>query len=281
MMLLTRLFNRHIDNLKRLRRDKSTQQDHKSKLGRFIAWCHYYGLSNLDQIKANDMELYKSNLIESYASGTVNSHIEKINAWLNFLYKIDKLDRNRLDKLKISKVVHIKKDKQLPSLEHTLQTINKFPDKYKDMSLVALELGLAWKELCNITKDDFNNKLLFVKNSKNAYRTRDIPITNRIYQILNKYSQTSKGAKLFPSAPHFRKWLLRNLTHKDAKFTPNLLKHIFASNISNKVDKTTLRTMLGHAKGSTTADKYYVHSNFEQVRKDYISWQNKINRISH
>jgi len=281
MMLLTRLFNRHIDNLKRLRRDKSTQQDHKSKLGRFIAWCHYYGLSNLDQIKANDMELYKSNLIESYASGTVNSHIEKINAWLNFLYKIDKLDRNRLDKLKISKVVHIKKDKQLPSLEHTLQTINKFPDKYKDMSLVALELGLAWKELCNITKDDFNNKLLFVKNSKNAYRTRDIPITNRVYQILNKYSQTSKGAKLFPSAPHFRKWLLRNLTHKDAKFTPNLLKHIFASNISNKVDKTTLRTMLGHAKGSTTADKYYVHSNFEQVRKDYISWQNKINRISH
>ena len=200
---------------------------------------------------------------------------------LNFFYKIDQLNRTRLDKLKLSKVVHIKKDKELPSLQHILQTINKFPEEKKDMCLIALELGLAWKELCNITNDDFNNKFLFVRNSKNAYRTRDIPITNRIYQILNKYSKTSKGAKLFPSAPHFRKWLLRNLTHKDAKFTPNLLKHIFASNISNKVDKTTLRTMLGHAKGSTTADKYYVHSNFQQVRKDYISWQNKVNRISH
>ena len=45
---------------------------------------------------------------------------------LNFFYKIDKLDRARLDKLKLSKVVHIKKDKQLPSLEHILKTINKF-----------------------------------------------------------------------------------------------------------------------------------------------------------
>lgn len=277
-MLLTKLFNKHINNLWSLRRDELTVKDHQSKLGRFVMW--FYD-KDLDDITANDMELYKANLIENYASGTVNSHIEKINALLNFFYKIDKLDRTRLDKLKLSKVVHIKKDKELPSLQHILQTINKFPEEKKDMCLIALELGLAWKELCNITNDDFNNKFLFVRNSKNAYRTRDIPITNRIYQILNKYSKTSKGAKLFPSAPHFRKWLLRNLTHKDAKFTPNLLKHIFASNISNKVDKTTLRTMLGHAKGSTTADKYYVHSNFDQVRKDYISWQNKVNRISH
>ena len=277
-MLLTKLFNKHITNLWSLRRDELTVRDHQSKLGRFVMW---FSDKDLDDITANDMEIYKANLIENYASGTVNSHIEKINALLNFFYKIDKLDRARLDKLKLSKVVHIKKDKQLPSLEHILQTINKFPEEKKDMCFIALELGLAWKELCNITNDDFNNKFLFVKNSKNAYRTRDIPITNRIYQILNKYSKTSKGAKLFPSAPHFRKWLLRNLTHKDAKFTPNLLKHIFASNISNKVDKTTLRTMLGHAKGSTTADKYYVHSNFEKVRKDYISWQNKVNRISH
>lgn len=277
-MLLTKLFSKHINNLWSLRRDELTVRDHQSKLGRFVMW--FYD-KDLDDITANDMEIYKANLIENYASGTVNSHIEKINALLNFFYKIDKLDRTRLDKLKLSKVVHIKKDKELPSLQHILQTINKFPEEKKDMCLIALELGLAWKELCNITNDDFNNKFLFVRNSKNAYRTRDIPITNRIYQILNKYSKTSKGAKLFPSAPHFRKWLLRNLTHKDAKFTPNLLKHIFASNISNKVDKTTLRTMLGHAKGSTTADKYYVHSNFEQVRKDYISWQNKVNRISH
>lgn len=277
-MLLTKLFNKHINNLWSLRRDELTVRDHQSKLGRFVMW--FYD-KDLDDITANDMELYKANLIENYASGTVNSHIEKINALLNFFYKIDKLDRTRLDKLKLSKVVHIKKDKELPSLQHILQTINNFPEEKKDMCLIALELGLAWKELCNITNDDFNNKFLFVRNSKNAYRTRDIPITNRIYQILNKYSKTSKGAKLFPSAPHFRKWLLRNLTHKDAKFTPNLLKHIFASNISNKVDKTTLRTMLGHAKGSTTADKYYVHSNFDQVRKDYISWQNKVNRISH
>ena len=277
-MLLTKLFNKHINNLWSLRRDELTVRDHQSKLGRFVMW--FYD-KDLNDITANDMEIYKANLIENYASGTVNSHIEKINALLNFFYKIDQLNRTRLDKLKLSKVVHIKKDKELPSLQHILQTINKFPEEKKDMCLIALELGLAWKELCNITNDDFNNKFLFVRNSKNAYRTRDIPITNRIYQILNKYSKTSKGAKLFPSAPHFRKWLLRNLTHKDAKFTPNLLKHIFASNISNKVDKTTLRTMLGHAKGSTTADKYYVHSNFQQVRKDYILLQNKVNRISH
>ncbi len=277
-MLLTDLFLNHIENLHNLNRETSTIEDHISKLQRFVKWFDNYKVKD---ITANDMEIYKADLIKSYASGTVNAHIEKINAMLNYFYKADYITRNKLDKLKLSKVVNIVVDKELPSLEHTLQTINKFPEEKKDMSLIALELGLAWKELCNIGKDDFNSKLLFVRHSKNAYRDRNIPITNRIYQILNKYSKTSKGAKLFPSAPHFRKWLLRNLTHKDAKFTPNLLKHIFASNISNKVDKTTLRTMLGHAKGSTTADKYYVHSNFDQVRKDYISWQNKVNRISH
>lgn len=279
-MKLTKLFNKHLTNLHTLKRDEVTIKDHKSKLGRFVMW---FIQKDLKDITANDMEIYKADLIQNYASGTVNGHIEKINALFNYFYKADYLERDRLDKLKLSKVVNIKKDKQLPSLQHILETINKFPEDKKDMCLIALELGLAWKELCNITNDDFNSKVLYVKNSKNAYRTREIPITTKVHTILNKYSMTSKGAKLFPSAPHFRKWLLRNLTHKDAKFTPNLLKHIFATNISNKVDKTTLRTMLGHAKGSTTADKYYVHSNYEEVRKDYILWQNKINRnrLSH
>ena len=120
---------------------------------------------DLNDITANDMEIYKANLIENYASGTVNSHIEKINALLNFFYKIDQLNRTRLDKLKLSKIVHIKKDKELPSLQHILQTINKFPEEKKDMCLIALELGLAWKELCNITSYFVIN----IKNKKNLY----------------------------------------------------------------------------------------------------------------
>ena len=143
-MLLTKLFNKHINNLWSLRRDELTVRDHQSKLGRFVMW--FYD-KDLNDITANDMEIYKANLIENYASGTVNSHIEKINALLNFFYKIDQLNRTRLDKLKLSKVVHIKKDKELPSLQHILQTINKFPEEKKDMCLIALELGLAWKEL--------------------------------------------------------------------------------------------------------------------------------------
>ena len=115
-----------------------------------------------------------------------------------------------------------------------------------------------------------------IKESKNIHRTREIPMNKKLYEILSRNKKTSNRAKLFPSAPNFRKWLLRNLTSKDAKFTPNLLKHIFASNI--KVEQPTLRKMLGHAKGSKTTDKFYVHTDNQTYKEGYSLWRKKIHQ---
>ena len=88
-MLLTDLFLNHIENLYNLNRETSTIEDHISKLQRFVKWFNDYKVKD---ITANDMEIYKADLIKSYASGTVNAHIEKINAMLNsYLLSILKL----------------------------------------------------------------------------------------------------------------------------------------------------------------------------------------------
>ena len=147
--------------------------------------------------------------------------------------------------------------------------------------MTVLMTGISWAELCNLSNNSFDKNYLYIDQSKNIHRTRAIPMNKKLYNILSRNKKTSNRAKLFPAAPHFRKWLLRNLTSKDAKFTPNLLKHIFASNI--KVEQPILRKMLGHAKGSKTTDKFYVHTDNQTYKEGYSLWRKKINqnRLSH
>ena len=64
-MLLTDLFLNHIDNLHNLNRETSTIEDHISKLQRFVKWFDNHKVKD---ITANDMEIYKADLIKSYAT---------------------------------------------------------------------------------------------------------------------------------------------------------------------------------------------------------------------
>ena len=234
----------------------------------------WYGEKELDSLKPNDLELFKSYLINKYARSCVNQYVIRINAFLNYLDKAELLSFEKVRRLKIKKIQVVQKDKILPALDHVIRTINSFPQDKEDSCLTVLMTGISWAELCNLTNDSFDKDNLYITESKNIHRTREIPMNKKLYEILLRNKKTSTGAKLFPSAPNFRKWLLRNLTHKDAKFTPNLLKHIFASNI--KVEKSTLRKMLGHAKGSKTTDKFYVHTDNQTFKEGYVSWRKKI-----
>ena len=270
-MIIIDAYNKYISNQNKKRLAKSTIEDCKQKLKDLI---DYYGEVRLIDLKPNDLDLLKSDMLKKYARSTVNQTIIRINSFLNYLDKDELLSYDKVRRLKLKQIQVVQKDKILPALDHVIRTINSFPQDKEDSCLTVLMTGISWAELCNLTNDSFDKDNLYITESKNIHRTREIPMNKKLYEILLRNKKTSTGAKLFPSAPNFRKWLLRNLTHKDAKFTPNLLKHIFASNI--KVEKSTLRKMLGHAKGSKTTDKFYVHTDNQTFKEGYVSWRKKI-----
>ena len=272
-MKLIEAYHKYISNQEKKNLAQSTLEDCKQRLKLFNTW---YGEQDLNSIKPNDVELFKSHLLSKYARSCVNQYVIRINAFLNYLDKDELLSFEKVRRLKIKKIQVIQKDKLLPALDHVLRTINKFPQDKEDSCLTVLMTGISWAELCNLDGNSFDKNNLYIRESKNIHRTREIPMNKKLYEILSRNKKTSNGAKLFPSAPHFRKWLLRNLTNKDAKFTPNLLKHIFASNI--KVEQPTLRKMLGHAKGSKTTDKFYVHTDNQTFKEGYSLWRKKIHQ---
>jgi site-specific recombinase XerD len=272
-MKLTKAYFNYIDNQNKKNLAQSTLEDCKQRLKLFLSW---YGEKELESLKPNDLELLKSHLISKYARSCVNQYVIRINAFLNYLDKDELLSFEKVRRLKLKKIQVVQKDKLLPALDHILRTINNFPQDKEDSCLTVLMTGISWAELCNLDGDSFDKDNLYIKESKNIHRTREIPMNKKLYEILSRNKKTSNRAKLFPSAPNFRKWLLRNLTSKDAKFTPNLLKHIFASNI--KVEQPTLRKMLGHAKGSKTTDKFYVHTDNQTYKEGYSLWRKKIHQ---
>jgi site-specific recombinase XerD len=272
-MIIIEAFNKYITNQKKKNLSKLTIEDCTQKLKCLV---NKFGYTELEKLKPNDLDLLKSDLIKTYERSTVNQTIIRINSFLNYLDKDEILAYEKVRRLKLKQIQVLQKDKLLPALDHVLRTVHSFPQDKEDSCLTVLMTGISWAELCSLTGDSFDNNFLYIKESKNIHRTREIPMNKKLYEILSRNKKTSNGAKLFPSAPNFRKWLLRNLTHKDAKFTPNLLKHIFASNI--KVEQPTLRKMLGHAKGSKTTDKFYVHTDNQTFKEGYTLWRKKINQ---
>lgn len=272
-MKLTKAYHKYISNQEKKDLALSTIEDCKQKLKHLL---NVLGDKQLKDLKPNDLDLLKSNLLKQYERSTVNQTIIRINSFLNYLDKDELLSYEKVRRLKLKQIQVIQKDKMLPALDHVLRTINNFPQDKEDSCLTVLMTGISWAELCNLDGNSFDKDNLYIRESKNIHRTREIPMNKKLYEILSRNKKTSNGAKLFPSAPHFRKWLLRNLTSKDAKFTPNLLKHIFASNI--KVEQPTLRKMLGHAKGSKTTDKFYVHTDNQTYKEGYSLWRKKIHQ---
>ena len=253
---------------------ESTIEDRIQRLKPLIKM---FGDKEVDKLTKNDLDSFISQQ-KNYKPSSINQTIIRINGFINYLYNGDLIDHSRSMKLKLKKISYKKEEKELPLLNHLLRTIDSFPQDKQDFCHVVLSTGISWAELCNLTIKDYDDKYIYITKSKNVHRERVIRINRYIYNILQRNKKTANGAKLFPSAPNFRHWLKRNLTHKDARFTPNLLRHIFITKMSSKVELNTLQEMVGHARGSICTNKYYVHTNNNLKEKEYLSWQKKIKK---
>lgn len=155
--------------------------------------------------------------------------------------------------------------------------------KHKVIVLIMMDCGLRVSECVSLQMSNFNfkKKTIIVKSLKKRGEDvrREIPISNRLLQLLADYMKERKPEKdsdyLFPSPynNHIQRKavnrLCERLKKKNPAFKnlhPHALRHTFATNLlANGAELHHVKEMLGHTSYDTTL--IYNHTPIELLRK--------------
>lgn len=144
--------------------------------------------------------------------------------------------------------------------------------KYKVLVLIMIDAGLRVSEVIDLRYSDFDFKreliiIRSLKKRKNHNKTRKVPISKRLYQVLAEYLSTKTNLKgddyLFPSPKDPSKHIIRFTVNKHLlalnkslgfeNLHPHQLRHTFGTNhIAAGTPLENIKTMLGHEKYDTT-----------------------------
>lgn len=170
--------------------------------------------------------------------------------------------------------------------DETLKLINSIENiKHKLIVVLMVDCGLRVSETISLRYEnfDFKKKILTVnslKKRENHKRTRSIPLSDRLYNLLAEFlykKQYSKEDLLFPKpndkTQHITRQSVNNfLRKKKAKLNinqlhPHALRHTFAtSHIANGTPLENIKVMLGHQKYDTTL--IYAHIPAEILKQN-------------
>ncbi len=154
--------------------------------------------------------------------------------------------------------------------------MKRYPDAPDYLETLRDTLG-RMSEINQLKWDDVNLEqkflTLYTKKITGGLTPRKIPLTNRLYEILSRMSQTRKGPWVFPNPrtnkPYSdRKSIMRRLCKKAEipyfRFHP--LRHSGASVMDNSnVPMGEIQKVLGHKNRSTT--EIYLHPSGQGSRE--------------
>lgn len=176
-----------------------------------------------------------------------------------------------------------KSDKLLTAVENV---------KHKAAILIMMDCGLRVTECVTLKMEnfDFKKKVLYVKSLKKreSELIREIPISNRLLQVLADYVKERKPTKptdyLFIGSDEnnhlTRKALNRVCDRLKAKYPvfsnlhPHALRHTFATQmLANGAELHNVKTLLGHTSFNTTL--IYNHTPIEILRQNIEDMSSK------
>ena len=273
-------------------------------------YCNYvyvinkYIIPTFDNMLIEELQNYNFNdfvieLMEELSTKTVRDILCILKAIL--YYANEEYDCNiKISKIKSPKLVQgnvtILSNREKGRLENYCIRVNTL----KSMGiLICLNIGIRIGELCALKwkNIDLDKKILYVNHTlqrvydkkqkktkiiidvpKTAKSIRQIPISNKLYEILKTIKSKYKDDNFFLTGSsekfieprNYQKYfknVLRKCRIKSYKF--HTLRHTFASNcIEVGMDVKSLSEMLGHSSVEITLNKY-VHSNYK-LQKKYL-----------
>lgn len=209
---------------------RTTLEDYKLQLGKFLEFCNENEIVNVEDITQNTIKKY---LIYYQKKGnnatTINSKLQRVNALLNYLVEIEVIDKNpakKIQRLKEDIRIDVFTDyhiNQMLNYYRRLKNREKSFYSYRDYMIIVFLLGTGFRlsEMCNTkwSDIDFQNQTISVFGKNRRKDT--IPITEKLTKELSAY-------KVF-CEQYFKKELSENVftNQKNQPLTPNAVKNVF------------------------------------------------------
>jgi len=232
----------------------------------------------LASIKENDI-----------SSKTINRKISSLKSFFKYLVKTSVLDQTPM-----TRIVTPRNSKRLPDFIQEgdagkLMADLRNTENWKGLNtklLITLfyTTGVRLSELINLKEGqvDFGKKQIKVLGKGN--KERIIPVSEDIVAMIKDYIQhkkkefertdstllvTEKGKKMYSKYPYLlvKKFLTSEVKTLNKK-SPHVLRHSFATHLSNKgADLNAIKELLGHS--SLAATQVYTHNTIEKLKNVY------------
>lgn len=202
--------------------------------------------------------------------------------------------RGVVEKNPTARIVSLKKEKRLPVTvdEKSIQKLLHFLKKkdgfsgMRDRLMVELlyQTGMRRSELISLQHSDIDLQLGQLKVTGKGNKQRIIPIGPGLSAVIRQYAiekerefgqdvspvllVTDKGIQLYPKFVYNRVTKLISLVSSAEKRNPHVLRHSFATHLSNRgAELNAIKELLGHE--SLAATQIYTHNSIEKLKKAY------------
>lgn len=201
---------------------------------------------------------------------------QKLFEFLNDIFasakKFNIIKNNPIEQL--SKPKHTKVNGEALTQEDSQKFINQcLNDKFGDIFLVCLYLGLRRGELLAITGEDIKDSVVVINKSidgsgevsdtKTVYSNRRVPLFDNVKQILQKYKNIP--GRIFDISARSCNRNFELICEKAGlprgKYTVHSLRHTFITNCKNEnIPEHIIQSWVGHQIGSKVTSTVYTHT---------------------
>ena len=240
-------------------------------------------ITKVDNEKVQTLVMQQNS--QGKSASSIRRLISSIKIYLQFLYKIKKLEKQVGINVITPKLI-----KNLPktlSYEQILLLINNLNsnNEERDIAIIALLYSCALRvsELVNLDIENIDSKEKFIKVLGKGNRERFSPIGIKALELLSSYILNRSSGAIFVNTRNTRisTRSVQNIIKNRAKkagiefiVTPHMLRHAAASHLlQSSEDLRATQKYLGHK--SITSTQVYTHLDFQSLAKVYDKYHPK------
>ena len=272
---------------------KTVESYHSDLLQFFLFIQNEFQLDDLLAVKHNFIRGFVVELVNKNNKPTsIKRKISALKSFYKYAQKIGKIKTNPADKINSPKI-----PERLPKFVEQSK-INDlfdkpeqyFPDNFEGIQEkliidVLYSCGMRRQELITLSWSDINFGTSQLKVTGKGNKQRIIPIGNELLNSLRIFAQLQKehyknktiasyvfltgdGSQLYPNLVYRIAKKYISLCSTVEKKSPHVLRHSFATHMSNNGAKLNdIKELLGHA--SLASTQVYTHNTIEQLKEIY------------
>jgi integrase len=258
----------------------------EADLHRLKSLCTFFGDRDVASITDRDLAEYQAwRLNLGRKPRTINTELGTLSLVLRWAVKRGHIQEvPKTERIPVGQSVIV-----IPKLEEIVRVIEALPPHLKPLVRFLAETGCRKGEALNLTWDciDVINGTVTIRSRdgwtpKTAQSERCIPLSPSLVEVIRSLPTTGRYVFAGPNPEkpigNFRKALRRAVQEANIRrngelvhITPQTLRKAHATwQAMRGVNESVLQDLLGHARGSRTTKKFYVHATEEAKRRAVI-----------